>query len=241
MQRPRKICQSKSDTAQDVRWWFAEKRDRQLVFICPRCFPKENQSFAHTISDDNYRTSASDIIKSSAASRGRKQSYNDVDLPHKRSPSVSSHSSADSIATISTNQSRSRSPPPRRSEPSRSHHGKDDQKRSRSRDRSHRDRSSLKPRNAGHEAFDREGSRAGSRRSRSPPRRHHRRSPSEERPRRREPQRSRSRSPYRQSSVAQDRGVAPSQQSRAPPVQRERSLSPFSKRQALTRAQQGGN
>jgi hypothetical protein len=241
MQRPRKICQGRSDTAQDVRWWFAEKRDRQLVFICPRCFPKENQSFAHTISDDNCRTSASDIIKSSAASRGRKQSYNDVDSPHKRSPSVSSHSSADSIATISTNQSRSRSPPPRRSEPSRSHRGNDDQKRSRSRDRSHRDRSSLEPRNAGHEAFDREGSRTGSRRSRSPPRRHHRRSPSEERPRRREPQRSRSRSPYRQSSVAQDRGVAPSQQSRAPPVQRERSLSPFSKRQALTRAQQGGN
>jgi hypothetical protein len=193
----------------------------------------------HLKSDKNYRKSAADIIKSSAASRGRKQSYDDVDSPHKRSPSVSSHSSADSIATISTNQSRSRSSPPRRSEPSRSH--RDDRPRSRSRDRSHRDRSSLKPRDAGRESFDRGGSRAGSRRSRSPPRRHHRRSPSQEKPRRREPQRSRSRSPCRQSSVAQDRGVAPSQQSRAPPVQRERSLSPFSKRQALTRAQQGGN
>jgi hypothetical protein len=186
------------------------------------------------------RTSASDIIKSSAAARVRKQNYDDVDSPHQRSPSV--HSSADSIATISTNQSRSRSPPPRRDNDSRSHRGAADRPRSRSRsvDHSNRDRSSVKPRRSGRDDFNREGSRAGSHRSRSPPRRHRRCSPSPERPRRREPQRSRSRSPYRHSSVAHDRAAAPSRRDPAPPVQRERSLSPFSKRQALTRAQNGG-
>lgn len=187
------------------------------------------------------RTSASDIIKSSAAARGRKQNYNDVDSPHQRSPSVSSHSSADSIATISTNQSRSRSPPPRRDNAFRSVCGAADRPRSRSRDRTKRDRSSLKPRGGDRDNFDREGSRTGSHRSRSPPRRHHRRSPSQERPRRREPQRSRSRSPYRHSSVTHDRVSAPPRRDPGPPVQRERSLSPFSKRQALTRAQYGGS
>jgi hypothetical protein len=37
----------------------------------------------HLRSDKNNRKSAADIIKSSAASRGRKQSYDDVDSPHK--------------------------------------------------------------------------------------------------------------------------------------------------------------
>lgn len=196
-----------------------------------------------TRADQRYRTSASDIIKSSAAARGRKDKYNDVDSPHQRSPSVSSHSSADSIATISTNQSRSRSPPPRRDNTSRSHRGAADRPRSRSRERTNRDRSSLKPRGGGRDDLDREGSRTGSHRSRSPPRRHHRRSPSQERPRRREPQRerSRSRSPYRHSSVTHDRSAAPPRREPAPPVQRERSLSPFSKRQALTRAQYRGS
>jgi hypothetical protein len=240
MRRQRKMFQSKSDSAHLLDS-SPYRKDIDTQNSSALKLPQGTSITGTPISNENYRKSAADIIKSSAASRGRKQSYDDVDSPHERSPSVSSHSSADSIATISTNQSRSRSPPPRRDEPSRSHRGKDDRQRSRSRDRSHRDRSSLKPRDAGRESFDRESSRAGSRRSRSPPRRHHRRSPSEERLRRREPQRSRSRSPYRQSSVAQDRGVTPSQQNRAPPVQRERSLSPFSKRQALTRAQQGGS
>lgn len=190
--------------------------------------------------DSSFRTSASDIIKSSAAARGRKQTYDDVDSPHQRSPSVSSHSSADSIATISTNQSRSRSPPPRRDNASRSHRSADDRRRSRSRDHINRDRSSLKPRGGGRDDFNREGSRANSHRSRSPPRRHRRRSPSQEKPRRREPQHSRSRSPYRQSSVAHSRAAAPPRQDPAPQEQRERSLSPFSKRQALTRAQHLG-
>jgi hypothetical protein len=188
------------------------------------------------------RISASSIIKSSATARGRKSSYEDVDSSHKRSPSVSSNSSADSIATISTNRSRSRScsPPPRRDNASRSHRGRVDRPRSRSRDQSHRDRPSLKPSDADRDKFGREGSRAGSRRSRSPLRRHRRRSPSPDRPRRRELERSRSRSPYRQSSVAYDRCAAPVQQSRAPSPPRERSLSPFSKRQALTRAHNQG-
>lgn len=165
---------------------------------------------------------ADEILARRQDERGRKRQRLDAD-----GRSVSRSSSASSISTISTNRSRSPTPPTRSVIPERhTHHRASGRARQSSASPSHTSperagRSRRHGRSSHHDRKARGNLRSTSpQRSRSPRRRH-------------SPPPRRSRTPDKRPEKDQARG---GYRERGPPVPRERSLSPYSRRLALTQS-----